>query len=91
MSVLGVFLARLKGLILVKFHFERLHSASFSSPEISTEVSVLLAFALACRCCLSMALLSMLGPCGLLHRDQAGIARPDVHQRRAFRLHFDHH
>lgn len=55
MSVLGVFLARLKGLILVKFHFERLHSASFSSPEISTEVSVLLAFALACRCCLSMA------------------------------------
>lgn len=55
MPVLGVFLARLKGLILVKFHFECLHSAYFNSPEISAELDVLLAFALACWCYLSMA------------------------------------
>lgn len=39
-----VFLARLKGLILVKFHFEYLHSAYFNSPEISTVHRVLLGF-----------------------------------------------
>ena len=39
-----VFLARLKGLILVKFHFEYLHSAYFNSPEISTVHCVLLGF-----------------------------------------------
>lgn len=39
-----VFLARLKGLILVKFHFEYLHSAYFNSPEISAVHCVLLGF-----------------------------------------------
>lgn len=39
-----VFLARLKGLILVKFHFEYLDSAYFNSPEISTVHCVLLGF-----------------------------------------------
>lgn len=39
-----VFLARLKGLILVKFHFEYLHSAYFNSREISAVHCVLLGF-----------------------------------------------
>lgn len=39
-----VFLARLKGVILVKFHFEYLHLACFNSPEVSAVHCVLLGF-----------------------------------------------
>lgn len=39
-----VFLAILKGVILVKFHFEYLHLAYFNSPEVSTVHCVLLGF-----------------------------------------------
>lgn len=39
-----VFLARLKGVILVKFYFEYLHLAYFNSPEVSTVHGVLLGF-----------------------------------------------
>lgn len=39
-----VFLARVKGVILVKFHFEYLHLAYFNSPEVSAVHCVLLGF-----------------------------------------------
>lgn len=39
-----VFLARLKGVILVKFHFEYLHLAYFNSPEVSAVHCVLPGF-----------------------------------------------
>lgn len=49
-----LFLARLKGLILVKFHFEYLHSAYFNSPEFQLYIVFCLPFALTCQYYLDM-------------------------------------